>query len=180
MPQIGEIQKGLYIGKSAHHLYIWHACLGCKRERWIQFVRGKPTREKCPKCAAHRGANHRAWKGGRRKEKKGYIIVLLQPDDFFYPMGTYSSKYVLEHRLVMAKHLGRCLQSWEIVHHKNGIRDDNRIENLELTSSIGEHITNHSKGYRDGYSKGLIDGRDKQIQLLKQEITSLKSSSPRL
>ena len=51
---------------------------------------------------------------------------------------------ILEHRLVMEQHLERYLTEKEVVHHINGIRDDNRIENLELCSTAKDHQHGHS------------------------------------
>ena len=76
------------------------------------------------------GSDHYAWKGGRNKNSKGYIEIYM-PDHPFCRGG----KYVAEHRLVMEKHLGRYLKPYEKVHHRNCIKDDNRLENLQLVTN---------------------------------------------
>lgn len=96
-----------------------------------------------------RGEKCSQWKGGRNKRLDGYIRVTLQEkDSAFYPMCWSNNKRgntynVLEHRLVMAKYLGRCLLYTERVHHLNGIGDDNRIENLQLLSAQKYHKILH-------------------------------------
>jgi len=75
------------------------------------------------------------WKGGRRRNNFGYIDVYLPEDSPYSSMRRKGQKcYVVEHRLIMAMHLSRCLTKDEIVHHLNGIKDDNRISNLALVS----------------------------------------------
>lgn len=88
---------------------------------------------------APRRERHYNWKGGRRKATHGYILVIMEEDDPFYEMAD-SSGYVMEHRIVMARHLGRPLSEDESVHHINGDREDNRLENLQLRSG------SHGKG----------------------------------
>lgn len=80
-----------------------------------------------------RGSNSPSWKGGRIKTN-GYVFI-YQPD---HPQAV--KRYVLEHRLIMEQCLGRYLKPEEVVHHINGITEDNRIENLQLFSSNGEHL----------------------------------------
>jgi len=182
MPVIGEIRQDKEIGYKGTYKRIWQACIDCGKERWVALRGNIPKSIRCQSCSNKRpekvakmlehrimpkGANSPTWKGGRHSSF-GYIHVWIASDDFFHPMVSKTG-YVPEHRLVMARHIGRCLQTWELVHHKNSIRDDNRIENLELTIR-GSHITEHGKGYQDGYQKGITDGRTKQIQALKNFI----------
>ena len=87
------------------------------------------------------GKGHPSWKGGRTIDGNGYIQVKLGNDDPMVSM-RLSNGYVLEHRLLMARKLGRPLTRSESVHHKNGDRLDNEPENLQLRQG------KHGKGVR--------------------------------
>ena len=94
-------------------------------------TRSEAKRGKRHPCWGKRGPEHNTWKGGRLVRPDGYILI-WQPDHPYARYVTKTSGYVLEHRLVVEKALGRYLKPNELVHHINGIRDDNRLENLEL------------------------------------------------
>lgn len=70
------------------------------------------------------------YKGGKRINAAGYIEILISPEEKI--KRGRARRYMLEHRLVIEKEIGRYLQPYEQVHHKNGDKEDNRIENLEL------------------------------------------------
>ena len=69
-------------------------------------------------------ADHRPERNVWRTKKDGYVVLTLT-----------TGRRIKEHRLIMEQHLGRELLPEETVHHINGVRDDNRLENLELWSS---------------------------------------------
>ena len=116
-------------------------CPDCGKKRYVSAVninvrvnRGKVV-GLCIPCANKRrcGSGNYNWKGGRRIGASGYVWLNV-PDDSPYAAMRNSMRQIAEHRLVMATHLGRCLTSDEQVHHINGIKTDNSIENLELTT----------------------------------------------
>jgi len=179
---IGEVKRGLEIGYSDNYKRAYVACNKCGKPRWVRIVKGMLTNPRCHHCAVretkHRGKNHYNWNGGKYKNSYGYILVTILPNSLYYPMAKrpngHRLSYILEHRLIMAQSLRRCLHPWEHIHHKNGYRDDNRLENLELVQN-GQHISEHHKGYKDGYKKGFIDGKDSQIKILKTYIKELEA-----
>lgn len=92
-----------------------------------------------PRGYGRSGEAHEWWNGGRITINGGqYTAVLVRPDDPMASMA-WANGYVPEHRIVMARSLGRVLKSTETVHHINGDGHDNRLENLQLRQ--GKHGT---------------------------------------
>ncbi len=157
----GEIIKryvdlGYDATKTAKELGLCTSTVTKNLRKWgIEVRHPHPIGSKCP-----------TWKGGRVKEH-GYWLVRLEPTDFFHPM-CKANGYCYEHRLVMAKHLNRHLLPWEVVHHKNGQKDDNRLENLQLLPHISYHLV-------DSGLKHKIAILNKRIRTLEEENVELRN-----
>ncbi|MFE9855527.1 HNH endonuclease signature motif containing protein [Streptomyces sp. NPDC005780] len=114
-------------------------------------------------CAGHYGTFGRRYlaPGTRYFHRDGYVMVKLA-----------DGRVIGEHRAVMEEHLGRRLEPGENVHHINGVRDDNRIENLELWvkfqpsgQRVQDVIRYVAEQHRDAFlqlisaSDSVVDGR---------------------
>jgi len=109
---------------SSRHL----RCPGCRAKDLCACGNAKQNKSvTCGGCRTEVGNANGNWKGGRTRHKAGYVMVRVPS----HPRAR-GSPYVFEHILVAEDLLRRYLVEGESVHHINGIRDDNRPENLEL------------------------------------------------
>lgn len=129
--------------------YTLLACKNCGKVRPVRNDKPKKSNYTglCPACSmslisrtVYSGEANGNWKLGRVNMSGGYIGIRVYRDNPFFPMAD-NSNYILEHRLVMAQALGRCLRSWEIIHHKNGDKKDNNLSNLEMLPSKASRQT---------------------------------------
>lgn len=120
-------------------------------DRSVSSIQHKATRLKIHKnkkflyhsrSISRSGDGGSNWKGGKKFNRSGYVLVLAKG----HPMAERNG-YMMEHRLVMSTHLGRTLSKDEDVHHINGNKTDNRIENLEVINH-SEHTIMHHTGMK--------------------------------
>ena len=157
MPKIGDIIRGSDLGKlgtQAVKKHIFAECPGCGKTRWLIFR--KSTNKGISRCQSCCGKetntagrlphgkmeNSPRWKGGY-VNRHGYVYIRVYENDPYFPMAIHQKRgggEMLEHRLLMARHLGRMLTRQEHVHHINGDKSDNRIENLQLVSPANHSL----------------------------------------
>ena len=104
--------------------------------------------------------------------KKGQALI----SPLGYLRINIDGKRILHHRYVMEQHLGRKLTDKERIHHKNGVKTDNRIENLELTTQ-SEHIKNHHSNVWKKRKVSIEYSPEKIEQILKRLSEPSKSYS---
>jgi hypothetical protein len=174
-PVIGDTASGSLLGLKSRGVYTWLACPDCGATRWVS--RHQDTKL-CMRCAAVRrnlvGEKNPRWRGGVRQDKDGYRYISVDENHPFIVMSGRvfvhgrNRYYIAEHRLVMAQHLRRPLSDNELVHHLNGIKSDNRIDNLMLLECKQDHLPSMNVQRR-------ISDLEKRVALLESENVLLRS-----
>lgn len=145
MPELGEITRGVEVGYRSFGKFIWHACIDCGKERWVQFQYGKAQSQRCVSCAhtlIRLESGHyplRPSRSGLSRLQDGRIILKRRN-----PQKKYGWENILRSRLVVEQYTSNPIPEGMIVHHINCIKDDDRPENLALLTQR-EHMILHGK-----------------------------------
>lgn len=129
---IEEYSSGKSMGTIGEQLGVTPSCI---RKYFLKY--GIERRDRCEHFKG-KSFNNPHWRGGRKEAKDGYIHVYC-PD---HPKAI-DGKYVYEHHLVMEERIGRYLRSGEVVHHIDGNKHNNNIDNLLLMTS-SDHTKLHA------------------------------------
>jgi len=116
--------------------------LGCSQKVVWRFMKnhGIKARPTAINLGKKFGEDNPSWKGGKNIHN-GYVRIRMPMDSLSNGEG---NGYIKEHDYIMEKHIGRPLKKGECVHHINGIKTDNRIENLTLMTN-SEHMKLHAR-----------------------------------
>lgn len=118
------------------------------------FAKGNPPSKGSFKKGDNLGNKNPNWKGGKFTTKDGYVAIKTAT----HLLG--ANNYTLEHRLVIEKVIGRKIKHPEVVHHINGVKNDNRVNNLILFKSNKSH--QKFEWIQQGMNEGeiIFDGRN--------------------
>jgi len=164
-PEIGDVTTAKILGLSGFMFMYYDPCVKCGMPHW---VRKNSRGIHCTRCAPKNTGPRRDRKSSPKYSDGGYVYVYIEKND---PLRTMTRKdgWILEHRLVVARRLGRPLIKTEVVHHVNGIRHDNRESNLQLLT----RETHHS--YLGTYDKqNRIRDLESRVTILEAENVLLR------
>lgn len=109
-------------------------------------------------CNHAKAEKHHRWNTEKLVDSKGYVLIRVGID---HPLADPNG-YCPEHKLVMCSAMMRDLQGGEVIHHKNGDKTDNRIENLELMG-ISTHNSIHNAGRnRDEFGRFKAEHKNRE------------------
>ena len=166
MPQLGNIKRDWELGHKKHNRkYMWAACADCGKERWVFLVnvpKRVPAHNYCYACGIkngeqpkhYKGERNARWKGGKHKVGLGYYKIYT-PDNPRADKGGY----VYEHILVWEQVHNKPLPKGWVVHHLNGIKDDNRPRNLIALPKLSHYLVLAAKAKRIQELEALLNGQ---------------------